>query len=421
MRASHILWNFGGLALPLVIAFFAIPQLLAVIGQEKFGLLALAWGLIGYAGALDLGVGRALTQMVGVLRGQGNDSQIAVALHTAIRITFLFGLVGGGLIAFTAVMGGYAWIKISVTSPDELMYSMILLAVALPIQAMSATYRGVNEAFLNFKGVSLVRVALGAVNFGGPWLVSIYSVSLVASVSTLVISRLLALIFYRKLALNCIGAAQDPSLKNHYSPEVARELFAFGKWVTVSSVVSPVMVQADRFVIAAILSAAAVSIYVVPYEVVTQGLIVVGSISSVVFPYLSKLMTEGDDMWKAYLRTWFKRVAVLMGLCSVMLAVLLPYILPWWIKVGFNPESVLIGQILCVGIFLNALGSMCYAGLHAAARADITAKIHLMELPLYLGALVLLLSIYGLPGAAWAWVLRMGIDLVLMWKALKAI
>lgn len=419
MRSSYILWNFGGLALPLIIAFLAIPQLLAVLGQEKFGLLALAWGLIGYAGALDLGVGRALTQMVGVLRGQGNDAQIAVALYTANRITLVFGLIGGVLIASAAVMGGYTWIKVSATSPDELMYSMILLAVALPIQAMSATYRGVNEAFLNFKGVSLVRVALGVVNFGGPWLVSIYSVSLVASVSTLVISRLLALFFYRRLALNCIGGAQGLPLESHYMPKVAKQLFTFGKWVTVSSVVSPVMVQADRFVIAAMLSAAAVSIYVVPYEVVTQGLIVVGSISSVVFPYLSRLMAEGGDEWKVYLKTWSRRVAVLMGLCSVMLAVLLPYILPWWIKAGFNSESVFVGQILCLGIFLNALGSMCYAGLHAAGRADITAKIHLFELPIYLLALVSLLSLYGLAGAAWAWVLRMGVDFVLLRNALK--
>lgn len=420
MRSSHILWNFGGLALPLVIAFFAIPQLLAVLGQEKFGLLALAWGLIGYAGALDLGIGRALTQMIGVLRGQGQDNQIPASLYTANRITLVVGLGGGVLLALAALFGGYGWIKVSVTSPDELMYSMLLLAIALPVQAISATYRGVNEAFLNFKGVSLVRVALGVVNFGGPWLVSGYSSSLVAAVSTLVISRFLALVFYRKLALKCIGNTQGQQ-QVQYTPEVAKQLFSFGKWVTVSSVVSPVLVQADRFVIAAMLSAAAVSVYVVPYEVVTQGLIVVGSISSVTFPYLSRLMAEGGDAWKGYLKTWFNRVAVLMGLCSILLAIALPYILPWWIKAGFNSESVLVGQILCLGIFLNALGSMCYAGLHAAARADITAKIHLLELPCYLFALVVLLNLYGLPGAAWAWTLRMGFDFVLLKNSLKKI
>lgn len=419
MRASHILWNFGGLALPLAVAFFAIPQLLASLGQEKFGLLALAWGLIGYAGALDLGVGRALTQMVGVLRGQGNDAKIAVALYTANRITLVFGLVGGGLTALAAVMGGYSWIKVSATSTDELMYSMILLAVALPIQAMSATYRGVNEAFLNFKGVSLVRVALGVVNFGGPWLVSIYSASLVASVSTLVISRLLAVFFYRHLALNCSRVAQVQPSESHYEPAVARQLFTFGKWVTVSSFVSPVMVQADRFVVAAMLSAAAVSIYVVPYEVVTQCLIISGSISSVIFPYLSKLMAEGEIEWKAYFKKWNTRVAALMVFTSVTLAVCLPYILPWWIEVGFNEQSVLVGQILCVGVFLNAVGTMYYAAIHAAGRADVTAKIHLFELPLYLSTLVLLLEVFGVSGAAYAWAFRMGLDTVLLRKCFK--
>lgn len=419
MRASHILWNFGGLALPLVVAFFAIPQLLAVIGQEKFGLLALAWGFIGYAGALDLGIGRALTQMVGVMRGQTQEDQIPVALYTANRITLMVGLIGGSLLGLAALLGGYSWIKVTTTSDTELMFSMLLLAVALPVQAMSATYRGVNEGFLNFRGVSLVRVALGVVNFGGPWLVSMYTVSLPAAVSTLVISRLLALFFYRKLAFDCIGQSRGARQATTFVPEIARRLFTFGKWVTISSVVSPVLVQADRFVIAAMLSAVAVTAYIVPYEVVTQSLIIVGAISSVIFPYLSQLMAAEGDSWRKYLKTWFNRVAVLMGLCSVVLAMLLPYILPWWIKEGFNSESILVGQILCLGVFFNALGSMCFAGLHAAGRADITAKFHLLELPFYLMVMVLLLNFYGLAGAAWAWALRMGVDFALLRNALR--
>lgn len=418
MRQSHILWNFGGLALPLAIAFLAIPHLLTTLGPEKFGLLALAWGLIGYASALDLGIGRALTQMIGVFRGQGKEAQVATALNTANRMTLVVGLTGGLLLVLAALLGGYRWIKVTTTSADELFYSMLLLAVALPAQAMSATFRGVNEAFLNFKGISLVRVTLGVVNFGGPWLVSVYSLSLPASVATLVISRLLALVVYRQLAFNCIGLGGELT-PGRYAPEIAKALFSFGKWVTVSSIVSPVLVQADRFVIAAMLSAAAVSIYVIPYEMVTQCLIIAGSISSVIFPYLSKLITEGAGEWKLYFNKWNIRVAALMAVTSVSFAVLLPYLLPWWIKAEFDDQSVLIGQILCLGIFLNAVGTMYYAAIHAGGRADITAKIHLVELPLYLLTLVILLKVYGVAGAACAWTLRMAIDALLLRQSFK--
>jgi O-antigen/teichoic acid export membrane protein len=48
--------------------------------------------------------------------------------------------------------------------------------------------------------------------------------------------------------------------------------------------------------------------------------------------------------------------------------------------------------------------------LHAKGRADLTAKLHIIELPLFVTALVFLLHQYGLPGAAWAWVGRMVLD-----------
>ena len=53
MRIRNILWNLFGLGLPLLIAAATVPKLLLLIGNERFGFLALAWGLIGYAGALD--------------------------------------------------------------------------------------------------------------------------------------------------------------------------------------------------------------------------------------------------------------------------------------------------------------------------------------------------------------------------------
>jgi O-antigen/teichoic acid export membrane protein len=70
----------------------------------------------------------------------------------------------------------------------------------------------------------------------------------------------------------------------------------------------------------------------------------------------------------------------------------------------------MVGQILCLGVFANSIGSMYYALLHAKGRADITAKLHIIELPIFLAALFFLLHEYGITGAAWAWVGRMVFD-----------
>lgn len=414
MRISHVAWNLGGLSVPLFVAAVTVPQLVNKLGHEKFGLLALAWGLIGYAGALDLGLGRALTQMVAGMLGEKKFKEIPDSLVTASRITLFTGLFAGILIGLFAILGGTSIIRTESTPEVEIRLSILLLAIALPAQAMSATYKGLNEAFMNFKGVSLLRAGLGVITFAGPYAVSFFTLELPCLVATLVISRLVSLLIYKRLAKNCLHKESVGSGKARYSKSIAKKLFAFGGWVTVSSIISPIMVQVDRFFIAAMISASAVSVYVLPYEVVVQSLVLVGAISSVMFPGLTKLMKEQPDAWQPYFQKWLVRVAMVMGCICLSLIFILPWLLPKWVGENFDKQAILIGQILCVGVFANSLGSMFYTVLHAKGRSDWTAKIHLCELPIFVILLIIGIDEFGVAGAASAWIIRMIVDAIVL-------
>jgi O-antigen/teichoic acid export membrane protein len=352
--------------------------------------------------------------MVARLRGGNSLASIPDALSTASRITMLVGLAAGVLIILFALLGGSDLIRTQSTSSVEVQLAILLLAVALPAQAMSATYKGLNEAFMNFKGVSLLRASLGVINFAGPYAVSLLTVQLPWLVSTLVISRLVSLLIYKHLAHSCLRDQPETQRTASYSPIIARQLFSFGGWVTLSSIISPILVQADRFVIASMISATAVSVYVLPYEVVVQSLVVVGAISSVMFPVLSKLMHQEPLAWRAYFRKWLLRVAAIMGLFCTILFLLLPTILPLWIGEKLNERSIVVGQILCVGVFSNSLGTMFYSAIHASGRANMTAIAHLIELPIFLVMLYFGITQFGIAGAAAAWSARMFFDTLIL-------
>jgi O-antigen/teichoic acid export membrane protein len=417
VRLKNIAWNLAGLGAPLLVAALTIPALIRIIGLERFGLLALAWGLIGYAGVFDLGVGRATTQFIAQLRGQRDYAQIPMVIRSAARLTLFAGSIGLLLFALAALFGVQKLIQHSAGLENELTRSLFIVAVAVPVQAMSATYRGVNEAFENFRGISIVRMALGALNFLGPYVVAQYTSSLPWLVATLLVSRLAALVAFHDLAKRCVRDNQGnqpnaPSDTPHV--QIGRRLLAFGGWFTVSSVVSPVLVQADRYVIAGVISASAVAAYVIPYEVVVQSLIVVGAVSSVAFPRLTVLIHERPAEWPAMFSRWLGIVAIVMLLVTGALALSLPVVLPWWIGTDLPSESVPIGQILCLGVFANSIGSMYFALLHAKGRSNVTAKLHLLELPLFAAGLYALIGAFGLYGAAWAWVGRMIFDALLL-------
>jgi len=411
MTYRHVLWNLIGLGLPLIIAALTIPHLLELIGQERFGLLALAWGLIGYASALDLGIGRAVTQRISKLRGNEGFDEIPLVLATAERLTLLSGLVGMVLISLAALFDAYSFFSVASIPDTELKAAMLLLALALPLQAMSATFRGVNEAYLNFKTINLLRVALGVTNFLGPFLIAFYSIQIQYLVASLVVSRVLALWFYRKSAYDCAGLTSS-KLEIKYSRSIAKKLFQFGSWFTISSIVGTLMVQADRFFVGAMISTASVTVYVIPYEVVVQSLILVGAITSVAFPEISRTLNVNPVAAKELFRKWLNRVVIMMAFSMGILAYILPELLSLWVGEAVNAESAAVGQILTVGAFFNAIGSMYFALLHAKGYAKNTAKLHILEALLYFVVLIILIKYYGVVGCAIAWSMRIFLDAI---------
>nr|MDQ6925886.1 hypothetical protein [Candidatus Eremiobacteraeota bacterium] len=66
LLARNVGLNLAGWLLPALSALVAFPVLLHSMGAERFGLLSLAWTIVGYFSAFDLGIGRALTQALAV-------------------------------------------------------------------------------------------------------------------------------------------------------------------------------------------------------------------------------------------------------------------------------------------------------------------------------------------------------------------
>jgi O-antigen/teichoic acid export membrane protein len=65
---------------------------------------------------------------------------------------------------------------------------------------------------------------------------------------------------------------------------------------------------------------------------------------------------------------------------------------------------------LAVGVLINGLAHIPFVLVQGAGRADVTGKLHLLELPLYVALLWWLTATHGVIGAAWAWTARVTAD-----------
>ena len=417
----NILWNLAGLGLPLVIGFFAVRYLLVHAGVEVLGILTLIWALIGYFSLFDLGLGRALTQQVAQSLA-GDPARHARDLGGLVKSGLLSatgaGLIGAALLALLAHGMATRWLKVSLPLQGDVFGALLIAALGVPLTTATAALRGVLEAYEDFRAVSLLRLLLGAANFGLPVLtVMVWGPSLMAMVLSLMVARVLITWAHVVLVRRRIGGAvlSGAQLQRRH----VHTLLAFGAWMTLSNVISPLMVTADRFFIAGTLSAAWVAYYALPSELVTRALILPGALTGVLFPRLASLLTHDIAAARSlYRRCMLVLTGLLLPICLAM-AVGAHWGLTFWLGAEFASHAAPVLSVLALGLLFNGVAFVPFAAVQAAGHARITAQLHLIELVLYLPLLWWALNRFGLVGAAAVWTARVGLDLLLLLIAVQ--
>jgi O-antigen/teichoic acid export membrane protein len=192
--------------------------------------------------------------------------------------------------------------------------------------------------------------------------------------------------------------------------------------MTVSNVVAPVLLYADRFVIANRVSLEAVTFYAAPFEIISRLSVFPVAIMGVVFPAFShSLATDGDDARALYRRSTLA-VACLTAPAAAVMVLLARPALTAWLGPAFAERSAGVAAILAVGVLVHALAQPPFNLLQAAGRPDVTARLHLLEAPLYLVYLLWLTGRFGITGTACAWLLRVSLSMVaLRWLARRVV
>lgn len=194
--ARNALWNLIGQGVPMVVAVFTIPLLVKGLGTDRFGILTLAWIVIGYFSLFDLGMGRALTKQVAEKLGAGQEQEIPAVTWTALALMLFLGLVGMGVQVALSPWLVHDALKIPPALQRGVLQAFYLLALSIPIVISSAGLRGVLEAHQRFGLVNTVRLSMGVFTFLGPLMVLPFSRDLTHVVVVLVVGQALAWLAY---------------------------------------------------------------------------------------------------------------------------------------------------------------------------------------------------------------------------------
>ena len=398
----------------MVVALVAIPVLLSQLGSARFGILSLAWTVVGYFGLFDVGLGRSLTQMISERLGTDRSHEVPGLVWTGLLLLLAFGLMGAWGMWMLAPVLAQDILRIPAGLQAESLAAFQILSVSIPLLIVSAGLKGILEAEQRFGSIALIQLPAAVLLLVAPILVLPFSHRVDALVAAMVAVRLSGLV---ALAFTVFGVIPQLRTRPRFVSAETRKLMAFGGWLTVSNVVSPLMVYIDRFAIGALISLSAVASYVIPYELVTRVVRLPIAITTVFFPAVAATYQSDPE------RTGVLFVSACQTILLLTVAPLLLFFLfageglTVWVGADLATQGTAVARWLIVGAFFNGIAQAPFALVQGLGRPNLTARFHMWELPFYMLGMWILLLRFGISGAALAWTLRAATDAVLLFAA----
>ncbi len=414
-------WTLAGLLAPLAAAVWAFPVLLRTLGSDRFGLFALGLSIVGVAGVLDLGLGRAMTRSVGRWRGTADAFCLRGLWRLGTTCALGLGLALALLVGAAATPGGIALLNVGEPMTVEFRTTVLVTALLVPLVILDTVARGFIEGFEAFAQVAAGRVVAGAGGLVAAAVVASQASGLAAVMAALLGARLAALAIVVSRVARELRAYRHGALP--LEPAQRRNVLRYTRDLAAVNLLAPALSHLDRFVIPSMISPTALGVYVAPQEVMTKLLILPFAINSVLFPRLAAAAGSGGaqratrDLARRAARWSIGAVilaAVALGLAAEML-------LRLWLGVGYDDVMATMARWFLVGVVGNTVALFPYTRLQAEGHARRTVIAHAIEWPIYAGLLTFAISFDGLRGAAMAWAARHWLDAALLgWMAHRA-
>jgi O-antigen/teichoic acid export membrane protein len=398
---SNTLMNYAGQGFILVLTFVTAPYTVHHLGPELFGILALVQITAGFAGLLNLGIGRALTKFVSELFWKGDFQEINRLFQTAWATCLVAGFVGLiALIGPKETIGrlffrGGPEVNVAIVG-----FAIYVAAFGLFTSMLLEAISALPAALQRFGICNAINVLAGTVRCLGPVIVLAGGYSIRAVLIVTLASNVLAVAAFAVVSRRLIPGL---NLLPNFSWDAFRKLFAFSLPLLLSALFALIVMRADRFILAYYMPLVAVAFYTLPYSISEKASSGVANITSVVFPFTSELHSMGsrDKVHELYLRS--TKILMLVTMPITVILVTVPgQILRYWLGPEYAAQGAVALSVLGAATFLNVVSAVPTVSSLGVGQAWIPAAFAFATSAISLVANLLLIPRHGINGAAFA-------------------
>jgi O-antigen/teichoic acid export membrane protein len=420
LLAKNSIFNLLGQILPMLVGVLTIPYIVKGLGTDGYGILSIAYVVLGYFSVFDLGLSRATVKFVAEHLSPEKVHKIPELVWTSLFLLLAMGCAGGLIVAAFVPIAVTHFFKMPPSFVGEARASLFILAASMPVMLGNDALRGVLEAAQRFDLVNYVKVP-GSICF---YLLAALAIPLGIGVRgivlLLVLVRLTTAFAYLLLSFRVF-----PELRRncHFSRAAMRPLAVFGGWIMVTNITAPIFGYLERFLIASVLSVGMLTYYSVPFDLVGKVLIFPASIVPSLFPYFSYHGSRNGNEVSDVTSRVIKYLLLVMTPVTAVFVFFAKDILQLWLGGQFASQSTVVLQLVAMLFFFNAFALVSFTSVQALGRPDLKAIWDVIALPLYAVTAWWLMRRLGINGAALAKLLISVADFVLLYtiaRRLKA-
>ncbi len=412
--------NLAGKLVPMALAIVTMPYVIQHLGDDRAGIFQFCWILLGYFNLFDFGFGRALVKFASERLSSGAEHEIPDWTATVNRILWRIAipLVVVMVFVLPAVMGREGSVPSELIPEAQL--AAIGIALYIPFLLTFFSHIGILETWQRFDIINRYQILYGILWYVLPVLAITVTQRIDILVGILLLLRMLHWGIIRWHARSLLSDKPKGLYRSDFWPS----LIDFSKWIVVINSVALVMTHLDRLLIYWVIGSAAMAWYNTPFDVVLKVTIIPMAFAGVLFPAIAHA-TGSDPSRARYIYNGYRNVTLMavFPMCAV-LGYFAPELLQAWLGLSMEPDRVAVFleqstlpmQLFAIGVFANSIALIPSSYIQSKGRPDLIAKLHLVEMPVFLIALWYGISHYGLAGVAGAVALRMVVDaLALLW------
>lgn len=403
MTGKNVVANYVGQCWRALIGVALIPVYIGYLGVEAYGLVGVFAVLQAWLSFFDAGIRPAVSREMARYQAGAHDSQSISDLLRTVELIIASIAVTVAL----AVWAASTWLATEWVQPAELPRSAV--AQAFAIMGLLASLRFIENLYISSL-VGLQRQVLeNVLGSGFATLRAVGAIPVLAWLSPTIqafflwqaLGSLLALGVYAWFVYRSLPT---PPARARWSTLALHDCWQFAAGMLAITVLSLVLTQIDKVLLARWLSLEAFSYYALAGMIAGVLHMLCWPITTAFYPRFTELLTAHDEtsLASSY-HLAAQLIAVFVGAAAVAIVAFADVFLPIWTGDASLSEAVApLLRVLVVGTLLNAFMWVPYHLQLASGWTTLSIKINVVAVLVLVPAIFWAVPTYGAIGAAWA-------------------